>query len=57
MVGQSKLSRSLVAAVAALIMSSVAIGTAVGPAHAVSVGTAVGPAHAVASAVGSNINA
>lgn len=32
---QSSFSRTAVAAVAALLMSSVAIGTAVGPAHAV----------------------
>ena len=36
MLGQSKLARTTVALVASLLMSSVAIGTAVGPAHAVS---------------------
>ncbi len=35
MSGQSKFTQTLVAAVAALLMSSVAIGAAVGPAHAV----------------------
>lgn len=33
MFGQSNLSRTLVAAVAAVLMSSVAVGSAVGPAH------------------------
>ena len=36
MSGQSKFSRSLIAAVAALMMSSVTVGAAVGPAQAVS---------------------
>jgi hypothetical protein len=35
MQGQSKLTRTLVAAAAALLMSSVTVGTAVGPAQAV----------------------
>lgn len=35
MSGQSKFTRSLVAAVAALVMSSVTIGAAVGPAQAI----------------------
>lgn len=35
MSGQSKFSRALVAAVAALVMSSVTVGAAVGPAQAV----------------------
>jgi len=35
MSGQSKLTRNLFASVAALLMSSVAIGAAVGPAQAV----------------------
>jgi hypothetical protein len=35
MQGQSQVTRTLVAAVAAILMSSVAVGTAVGPAHAV----------------------
>lgn len=34
MSGQSKLTRSLIAAVAALVMSSVTVGAAVGPAQA-----------------------
>jgi hypothetical protein len=35
MSGQSKFSRSLIAAVAALVMSSLTVGAAVGPAQAV----------------------
>ena len=35
MSGLSKSKRSIIAAVAALLMSSVAVGAAVGPAHAV----------------------
>lgn len=35
MSGQSKTMRSLIAAVAALVMSTVAVGAAVGPAQAV----------------------
>lgn len=35
MFGQSKISRNLLAAVAALLVSSIAVGAAVGPAQAV----------------------
>ena len=35
MSGQSKISRTLVAAIGALLMSSVAVGAAVGPAQAI----------------------
>lgn len=35
MSGQSKISHNVLAAFAAVLMSSVAVGTAVGPAHAV----------------------
>ena len=49
MSGQSKFTRTLVAAAAALVMSTVAVGSAVGPAQAV--------ANPVASAIGQNVNA
>jgi hypothetical protein len=45
MLGDSKFKQTLVAAFAAVLMSSVAVGTAVGPAQAVN-SQAVGPFYA-----------
>jgi hypothetical protein len=49
MSSQSSTTRTLIAIVAALVMSTVAVGAAVGPAQAVG--------HPVSSVIGANLNA